>query len=329
MIQPYKKKTIFQPVRTFGILMQILRNGLRRVRKDYYQWRYLRATQAVLLTAPLEAGQLPFTLLSMVHRRDVLSYLVAVKSFCTYASPIRIVVVCDPSITSDDRATLQSHVPHVELVSADDFAHPDIPRGGCWERLFAISKYVENNYIVQLDADTITDQPIPEVLAAIEQSKGFVLGEEPDQTILSLKTTSHNAKARLKFRPHIQTYSEVAMAEVGLSPTAQYVRGCAGFTGFPQTNTMRTDLLNFSRRMKTHFGEAWTSWGTEQVTSNFLVANMLGTAVLPFPKYGTPDVRIPETAFLHFIGSLRFINSKYQEQSASVIMRLPSRAQRE
>ncbi|MBV5347574.1 hypothetical protein JZU46_05085 [bacterium] len=295
--------------------MQILKNVLARLRKNYYQWHYHHAAKEVLKTTPITLGQLPFMLLSMVHQRDVLSYLVAVKSFASYANPSRIVVVCDPSIATADREVLRSHVPHIELVDAVDFVHPDIPRGGCWERLFAISHYVESNYVVQLDADTVTFRPIPEVLTAIQKSEGFVLGEEADQPLLSLETTSHNAKGRLQTRPHIQTYSEVAMVDVGLPPTSKYVRGCAGFTGFPQTNAMRVDMLNFSRLMKAHFEEKWSTWGTEQVASNFLVANAPGTTVLPFPKYGTPDAEGDDTAFLHYIGSLRFINRKYQHRS--------------
>jgi hypothetical protein len=299
--------------------MQILKNVFARLRKNYYQWHYLHAAKGVLKTAPITPGTLPFMLLSMVQKRDVLSYLVAVKSFTSYANPSRVVVVCDPSIDDADRAVMRAHVPHIELVAADEFIHPNIPRGGCWERLFAITHYVETNYVVQLDADTVTFKPIPEVLTAIQQSKGFVLGEEADQPLLSLETTSQNAKGRLQTRPHIQTYSEVAMVDVGLPIGAQYVRGCAGFTGFPQTEAMRAKMLNFSRLMNAHFGERWATWGTEQVASNFLVANAPGTTVLPFPKYGTPDSDNGGTAFLHFIGSLRFINRKYQHRSEQFI----------
>ena len=72
-------------------------------------------------------------------------------------------------------------------------------------------------------------------------------------------------------------------------------------------------------------GADWKRWGTEQVTSNYLVANAAGTTVLPFPKYGTPDCARAETAFLHFIGSMRFVNSKYETTSRDAI-RLLTRA---
>jgi hypothetical protein len=114
---------------------------VHRIRRDYFRWQYQKVACKILDTRPLKRGELPFTLLSMVHQRDVHSYLVAVKSFTHFLNPTRIVVVCDPSLDDNDRAVLKHHLPHVELREAHEFTHPDIPRGGTWERLFAISSY--------------------------------------------------------------------------------------------------------------------------------------------------------------------------------------------
>ena len=65
--------------------------------------------------------------------------------------------------------------------------------------------------------------------------------------------------------------------------------------------------------------EDWKRWGTEQVTSNYLVANAFATKSLPFPKYGTPDCATAETAFFHFIGPMRSINNKYKTTSRQAI----------
>jgi hypothetical protein len=71
-------------------------------------------------------------------------------------------------------------------------------------------------------------------------------------------------------------------------------------------------------------GDGWKRWGTEQVTSNYLIANATNTLVLPFPKYGTPDRATDQTAFFHFIGSMRFINSKYEATSRRAIRLISS-----
>ncbi|WP_208280970.1 hypothetical protein [Massilia oculi] len=299
--------------------MSLIHRVIQRLRRDYFRGQHKRAIQKILATSPVERGGLPFLLLSQVHTRDVMSYLVALKSFVHFLNPERIVVVCDPSITEADQALLRRHVPHIELRPADEFVHPDIPRGGTWERLYAISGFVRDHYVVQLDADTLTLQPIPEVLEGVRNGTGFVLGEMPDTPIRLLPAVREHALAFLKPGAHIQTITESEMVNVGLAADARYVRGCSGFTGFPRSATMRDSMLDFSRRMTAKLGDDWKRWGTEQVTSNFLVANAHGTRSLPFPKYGTPDCATAETAFFHFIGPVRFINSQYEKSSLQAI----------
>ncbi len=299
--------------------MNLINSVIARAKRDFFRWHYSRASHSVLRTKPVAKGTLPFMLLSMVQPRDVVSYLVAVKSFTHFLNPARIVVVCDPAMTADDCATLSKHIPHLELRRADEFTDPRIPRGGTWERLFAIAGYAADNYVVQLDADTVTIQPIPEVLAAIEARCGFVLVEKSSTCMLSLEEIRNITVPKLRPNPHVQSMSEATMATVGLPPGARYVRGCSGFAGFPPTLTMREEMLDFSKRMFDELGEHWKRWGTEQVTSNYLVANSHGAVTLPFPKFGTPNHATAETAFFHFIGSMRFINSHYAATSVEAI----------
>lgn len=299
--------------------MSLLSRVIQRVKRDYFRSQYNKVVRQILYTAPLTQGTHPFMLLSMVQQRDIQSYLVAVKSFAHFLNPERIVVVCDPSINNSDRATLKRHVPHVELRNADEFTHPDMPRGGTWERLFAIANFSPDNYVVQLDADTLTVRPIPEVQEAVWAGHGFVLGEMPDTPVRSLEKVRENALPWMRPGAHIQGIAETEMVNVGLPADARYIRGCSGFTGFPSSATMRDQMIDFSRRMGGKLGEDWKRWGTEQVTSNYLVANTPGFKPLPFPKYGTPDCATDDTAFFHFIGSMRFVNSKYQATSRQAI----------
>jgi hypothetical protein len=299
--------------------MSLVERLVERLKRDYFRWQYQKVARQIVDTRPLACGDLPFTLLSMVHQRDVHSYLVAVKSFTHFLNPSRIVVVCDPSIDANDRAVLKQHLPHVILREAHEFTHPDIPRGGTWERLFAIASYAEDSYVIQLDADTLTMQPIPEVLEAIRSGAGFALGEIPDTPIRPLAAVREHALPKMKPNAHIQTMSEAEMVNVGLPQDARYVRGCSGFSGFPPSTAMRDKMVDFSRRMRAKLGDDWARWGTEQVTSNYLVANTFGASSLPFPKYGTPDCATAETAFFHFIGPMRFINNKYKKTSRDAI----------
>jgi len=293
------------------MFMNLFKRVHKRLSTDFYRAQYMRTVTGVLNTPRVEPGTSEFLLLSMVHHRDVLSYLVAAKSFLKHAPAQRVVVVCDPSITDADRAIFTEQIPHIELRKADEFTHPNIPRGGTWERLFAISEYTKTSYVVQLDADTITTQAVPEVVRSIQMQRGFVLGEMADQTVEPLAVTSARASTWLNGKPHIQASVEAAMAGLPFPDQAMYVRGCSGFCGFPVGPSMRDNLLGFSKIMMGKFGSRWAEWGTEQITSNYLVANYPGTQVLPFPKYSTPDVANESSAFVHFIGSLRFVSSKY------------------
>ena len=306
--------------------MSLVNRVIQRLKRDFFRSQYQKAASEILGTQPLRRGELPFTVLSMVQKRDVHSYLVAVKSFAHFLNPSRVVLVCDPTLDNDDRAILRRHVPHIELRDAHEFVHPDIPRGGTWERLFAIAQLAEDSYVVQLDADTLTVQPVPEVLAAIQAGHSFVLGELPDTPRRPLAAVNEYASSWISPDAHVQAFAEVEMLHVGLPADAHYIRGCSGFTGFPRNAAMRETMLDYSRRMAAKLGaEKWKSWGTEQVTSNYLASNMPGAHALPFPKYGTPDQATGETAFYHFIGSMRFVNNKYEATSRQAI-RLIGRA---
>lgn len=303
--------------------MITLHDVVQKVRRTFFQHRYAQAARRILNTAPMRAGSMPFTVLSMVHTRDVVSYLVAVKSFASFANPRRVVIVCDPSITEADRGVLKTHIPHVELRLADEFTHDDVPRGGCWERLYAISEYNTSEYVVQLDADTVTARTPTQVINAIRDNAGFVLGEKAGQELMTLADMGTWSRRHHGSYNGIQCVVEGSLDRVGLSGS-YYVRGCAGFTGFPRSENMRSNLLAFSKAMKEKHKERWAEWSTEQVTSNYLVSNMPSTKVLPFPEYSTPDAQDHSAVFMHFMGYLRFTTGKYKKATQQAIASLNS-----
>lgn len=292
----------------------------RKLLTTYHRRRYMAVAERVLQTAPLARGSTPLTVLSMVQKRDVLPYLMAVKSFAAHLAPERVIVVCDPSIDGEDRATLTRHIPHLELFKAEAFRSSEYPVGGTWERLAAITQVARESYVTQLDADTLTCAPLPEVAEAIASGHGFVIGEQENQPIMTLEQTELNARAWNE--RHIQSLSEKNIAHAGL-PLPNYVRGCSGFTGFPRSDDLRERMVDFSARMAAITRGRWAEWGTEQITSNYLVANARGTRVLPYPRYSTPTERIDEVAFFHFIGFVRFVNPLYRQKTAAVLRTLP------
>jgi hypothetical protein len=300
--------------------MPTLKALRERCARTYYKALYMQQAKAVMRTPPVQPGTLPLTTLSMVHTRDVVPYLVAFKSFHRQATGQRTVVVCDPSITPADRATLRAHIPHLELRDAGEFTHPSIPRGGTWERLFAISEYATRQFTVQLDADTLATGPLPEVCDSILANRPFVIGEVLAQRIDPLAVFA--ATARTWTSGHVQALAEASLDGIGLPPETLYVRGCSGFTGFRTGADMRGCLLDFSERMRSKLGDRWRDWGTEQVTSNFVVANQTDARVLPFPKYASAHQTDANSVFFHFIGSVRFRNRRYERETAAFLRSL-------
>lgn len=72
--------------------------------------------------------------------------------------------------------------------------------------------------------------------------------------------------------------------------------------------------------------DKWDEWGSEQVTSNLLIANTLNAQVMEFPKYLSywAHVNIPyeNASFIHFIGPYRFSNGFYVRSARKVIATL-------
>jgi hypothetical protein len=73
--------------------------------------------------------------------------------------------------------------------------------------------------------------------------------------------------------------------------------------------------------MERALGVKWTEWGSEQVGSNFVVANAPDAIVLSAPRYlNYPGGAVPSaTSFLHFIGPSRFSNGTYRKSAGLAI----------
>ena len=117
---------------------------------------------------------------------------------------------------------------------------------------------------------------------------------------------------------HIQAQVEKLLGSSGLR-LRRYVRGCSGFTGFPVDEQMMSKLQEFSACLTELVGERWCEWGTEQVSSNFLVANSNDAGLLPFPDYRTPQNDLTQVRFGHFIGYMRFSNGLYLEATKAAL----------
>lgn len=284
-----------------------------RLRERFNRVLFDWSVRSIDATPPLGKGERDVIALSMVQKRDVRPYLLALKTFFHRVRPARVVVVADPTLDESCRRVMRAHVPGIEFREAAEFRREGMPKGGCWERLSAISEYVSQSYVIQLDADTVSVGPLQDVLRAVDDRVAFTLGTDDDQSIVSCDEISAWAKARLEPDSHIQLVAESLLSQVDGADKLRYVRGCAGFAGFPKGAFDSERLVQFSRGMSRLMPDRWSTWGTEQFTSNVFVASMPGARLLPHPRYCAPHRRRDDSVFFHFIGYVRYSTGLYAQ----------------
>src|SRR5256885_13077717 len=102
--------------------------------------RFAAECGGVLRTTPVAldpAAEL--VLLSQVQHKDVLMFLLAVKSIARQIKPRAVYVLDDSSLSGDDHARLREHIPGLTLFDLAEDRSTSCPSGGTWERLLAIS----------------------------------------------------------------------------------------------------------------------------------------------------------------------------------------------
>jgi hypothetical protein len=289
-----------------------------RLRRAVYSCQCRRVFQ----TPPLKTRDAPLTFFSMCSHDDLIMYLLAVKSLYCEIGEGRVVVLNDGSLTQEDKSLLARHVPDVRIENLADVDTGPCPKGGTWERLLRILDIASDSYVIQVDADTLTRSEIPEVVACYRQNRAFALGISPRHKIVSLAEAAADRAGDAS--THVQAAAERSFDRLPSSNRLHYVRACSGFAGFPRGLDAREATREFSRAMVNMIGAKWNEWGSEQVTSNYVVANVPGALVLPFPKYASfePSIHVEQSAFLHFIGLSRYWRNVYARESLRVIRNL-------
>jgi len=292
-----------------------------RARRALHAWR----CRAIWSTTPMDAGATGsgLVVVSQISRRDLLMYLLAAKSALRALGPAALVQLDDGSLRDSDRAILARHLPGSCCLPIAAVDTGLCPRGGTWERLCHILDRAADNYVVQLDADTLACGALPEVRACIAANRAFALGTRLGQRIVP--ATAAAALAASLPGAHIQLAAERAFAALPDGDGLRYVRGSSGFAGFARGGFARARLEAFSGAMQAMLGARWRDWGTEQVASNIAIANTPGAVVLPYPAYACHDPGIDAASanFLHFIGPHRFAGGVYAARSRAILAGLP------
>ena len=268
-------------------------------------------------------------IVSQVYHDAVDMTLLALKSFLKQFGQGYVELLDDGSLTPEDYALFEEHIPHLTITHINDIDIGKCPAGGCWERLIHILELSKNAYVIQVDTDTLTIGPVADLFDFYKSNQAFTVGSPawPNAIDLEyLKLVMGNNKGT-----HVQVSAERELHSTNAIDIKQYLRGCAAFTGFPKGTLSFDDLERFSVEMEAKLGkDKWHEWGSEQFASNVMISLCDKAEILPWPKYqnfGFPKLNAKQTvrdfdskvSVLHFIGSNRFIDDTYAELSKKFI----------
>ena len=305
-------------------MQQLIDRILRKAR----EYRFLRGCRAVLSTPPARAREDGVVIFSMIGTKALLPYLVAAKSFQARLGRGRFAILDDGTLTAADKAVLAHHLGNPPITPIAAVNTGPCPRGGTWERLLTILDLRKADYVIQLDSDIVALGPVPEINAAIDAGLSFTLRGEGGAEILPLPVLAERTVAKGDAgRLHVQSAIEQAMARVQIvgRPDLRYVRGCSGFAGFAPGGEGRVLAEDFSQEAQRLLGaDHWAEWGSEQVTSSFVIANEANAMLLPYCRYLNfwNEPISAEAALVHFIGTYRYHRGAYLAAARQAIAHL-------
>jgi hypothetical protein len=298
-----------------------LRYYVGRARRKFDEARFAKLARRVLAFRPLEMRPAPLRFVSMVSHKDLSPWLCAIRSVYGQVGEGSVVVLDDGSLTPDDHAVIRRLVPLSEIEPISTVALGSCPRGGTWERLARIIELTAEAYVIQVDADTLALGAIPEVVECYRQNRSFILGTTSGTYLEPVQETA--VKARGYNSSHVQCAAEIAMERLPDADGLLYVRGSSGFAGFGRGLFDRARLDAYSAGMRAMLGERWDEWGTEQVSSNFMISNSAGAVVLSIKRYAcfSPAVDVSQAAFVHFFGTHRYELGVYADSVRNFLAR--------
>lgn len=290
-------------------------------------WQHGRAVRSILDTPPIQPRDDGVILFSMIGTAVMLPYLVAAKSLNAHLQRGKIMLLDDGTLTAMDKAHLAHHCGNPQILTFADIATAPCPKGNCWERLLAILDLRRDHYVIQLDSDTVTLGPVPEIAAAIDANRSFTLGgglEDVQHGFMTIPQMIDTIYPDGPIYPHIQSVIEASLRDVPGADGLKYIRGCAGFAGFARSANGRAMAERFAQDAGRAVGPRFSEWGSEQAASNFVIANDPDPIQLPYDRYTNhwEEDLPPHPAFIHYIGTYRYDRGSYVASTRRAIAQL-------
>jgi hypothetical protein len=223
---------------------------LDRIARKAREYSHKRQCRALLRTPAIAPKHDGVILFSMIGTAVVLPYLLAIKSLHHQLQRGRIVLLDDGTLTVADKAVLAEQLGNPDIIPIASVDTGVCPKGGTWERLLTIQRLRADNYVIQLDSDTVTLGPVDEVAAALAANRSFTLSGGEKEAPLGflplpdfLKTFYPSGPTDAIFKAFLKAVSCVFPA-----PRRAVTRGAVqALQVFPRGQTALKRWLNFRK----------------------------------------------------------------------------------
>jgi hypothetical protein len=299
---------------------------LDRILAKAGEWRFDRTAVNIRNTPPLEIVPGKVTFVSLVCHKDLDRYLLAIKSVYKRVGAGSIAVLDDGTLTDADRNVLNYQLGNPRYFHKDDIDTGPCPSYICWRRIMLILDLCQEGYVVQVDSDIVARAPLEEALAAIEADEAFMIVNKTHPGHITLKEMSKWVKDKGWQGKTVQMEAERILCNYPQADEKRYLRGTAAFVGWPMNCATKEQLLDFSQFIESEIGPLWREWGSEQTSTNYLIANCPKLKLLEHPKYVNhfSNSTLEGAALVHFFGSHRYVGGRYLKYARSLLRELNS-----
>lgn len=278
----------------------------------------------VFSTPPISPKKGRIAIQIMTSHLDMVMALLAVKSLYYFLKEGEIFILNDGTLTAKDKDILHYHLSPEQIVPIGNIDTGRCPKGNTWERFLLTTELVKDKYVFQMDSDTLTINSIPEIIQCINDNRSFAPPGEKGNVINPMIDICRRAKK--VYSNHVVVVAEKSFDRLKNFENLNYVRACSGYAGYGKGSFSKKEVEEFSIEMESLIGSKWREWGSEQVASNYIIANIPGAVILPYDKYTLfePGIDYEKASYIHFIGTHRFKEGVYIELSKQIIKKLTS-----
>jgi hypothetical protein len=295
-----------------------LKHYKSKVLHKYFDWDVRQALKFDTLDREnnIKSG---LCVLSMLCKRDLYQYIISIYSFTQLLNPEKIVIVNDGSLNEKHLKILTKMIPDIIILNGTDYIDERVPTYTSWRRMLALESFIENYYVIQLDADLISRYDLEEVENAYLENRSFILGTNSNERITIEEAQKNAIDRNTKNDKHVQQIAEENLDSLRAINYQYYVRGCAGFAGYAKGSFSIDTLIDISNCMFSSIGDTWRNWGSEQTAANILIANQSNSIILPLALYGSVNKYTEQFKLIHFLGSWRFDGFIYNKLAKKLI----------